>query len=422
MDSYRSLFAIVLCLSILQAALGSLAIVGPLTLLGSGASSLAIGLVASAYAGGFLVGAQLAPNQIERIGHIRAISAFGACAAIAAASLSLSTAIPWWLVAQFALGIAVALLMATGESWIADAAPEDNRGSIIGFYMVAGKLGYLAGPFLVQSLPEGAVYGFLLIVSLLAASLIPVAVTERSPPEVSSVPAMGPLTVWKRAPAALMTAFVSGLCGAAVLQLYSVYVSAIRPVDAIAFAALFNGALIVGSVVLQFPAGIVSDRVDRRLVIAGLGGMAGLAALSIALLGEAASTGVLLTAATLWGAGALSLYGIGVAHATDRAQPGEAAAMLSGIILVWGAGTFVGPTLGGVIMQTTGPSGLFWLTAIALLGLSGAMVLRRLERGRVDEEDKGDYAPASTASLTMSEMNPMGDEEEVGAKGLEPNA
>jgi len=412
MESYRSLTAIVLCLSILQAALGALAIVGPLTLLGSGAGSLAIGLVASAFAGGFLLGAQLAPRQIGRIGHIRAISAFGACAAVAAAALSLSTAIPWWLVVQFALGVAAALLLATGESWIADAAPENQRGAVVGFYLVAGKVGYLMGPFLVQALPEGAAYGFLLIVSLLAACLVPVAVTDRSPPAVSAVPAMGPLRVWKRAPAALITAFVAGMSGAAVLQLYSVYVSAIRPLDAVTFAALFNGALIAGSVVVQFPAGLVSDRVDRRVVIAGLSGASGLAAFLLAIAGGQSANWVILAAAAICGAGTLSIYGVGVAHAADRAAPGEAAAMMSGIILVWASGMFAGPTLGGVAMQLIGPSGLFAVTALALLSLTAAMGLRKAERTQVDEADKGEYAPSSPTSLSLSEISPMGDEDD----------
>ncbi len=410
MESYRSLTAVIICLSVLQAALGALAIVGPLTLLGTGVGSLWIGFVASSYAAGFLVGAQLAPREIGRIGHIRAVSAFGACAAVAAALLSLSTAIPWWIGVQFALGVAVAMLMATGESWIADAAPAEQRGSIVSFYMVAGKLGYLIGPFLFQVLPEGQVYGFLLVVTLMAACLVPVAATDRSPPEVSSARAMGPLQVWKRAPAALITAVVSGLCGAAVLQLYSVYISAIRPVDAVAFAALFNAALIAGSVVLQWPAGLLSDRIDRRLVIGGLGAIAGTASVLLAVFGETAPSWLLLSAAALWGAGAMSIYGVGVAHAADRAAPGEGAAMMSGVILVWAFGMMVGPTLGGVVMDIAGPSGLFSIAAVALVGLAAAMLLRRADRAAVAPDDKGDFVVATPTSYAMSEINPMGDD------------
>jgi MFS family permease len=410
MDSYRSLISVIVCLSILQAALGALAIVGPLTLLDSGVSTLWIGLVASSYAGGFLLGAQLAPREIGRIGHIRSVSAFGACAAVAAALLSLSTAIPWWLVVQFGLGVAVAMLMATGESWIADAAPEAQRGSIVSVYMVVGKLGYLTGPLLVQALPQGAVYGFLLIVALMAACLVPVAATDRSPPEVSSTQAMGPRQLWARAPAAAITALVSGLCGAAVLQLYSVYISAIRPGDAVSFAALFNAALIAGSVLLQWPAGLLSDRTDRRLVIGGLGAVAGLASLGLASFGAMVPSWLLLGGAALWGAGAMSIYAVAVAHAADRAGPGEGAAMMSGVILVWAFGMMVGPTFGGVVMDLAGPSGLFAITAIALIGLAAAMLLRRADRAAVDPDAKGDFAVTTPTSFALSEMNAMADE------------
>jgi MFS family permease len=87
--------------------------------------------------------------------------------------------------------------------------------------------------------------------------------------------------------------------------------------------------------------------------------------------------------------------------------------MMSGIILVWAFGAFTGPTLGGVAMQLIGASGVFWVTAIALLALTAAMVLRRAEREDVDSDEKGDYAPSTPTSLSMSDISPMGDEDDA---------
>ncbi|MCP2680545.1 hypothetical protein NHF45_13495 [Maricaulaceae bacterium NA33B04] len=84
--------------------------------------------------------------------------------------------------------------------------------------------------------------------------------------------------------------------------------------------------------------------------------------------------------------------------------------MMSGVILVWAFGMMVGPTLGGVVMDVAGPSGLFSITAVALVGLTAAMVLRRADRAAVDEDDKSDFAASTPTSLAMSEISPMNDE------------
>jgi MFS family permease len=410
MESYRNVAAIVICLSILQMALGALSIVGPLALVSYGASSFEIGLVASAYAGGFLIGARYAPREIGLVGHIRAVCAFAGLAAVAAASLSISSAIWWWMLVQLVLGVSAASLLAAGESWIADAAPEKQRGAVLGFYLVSAKLGFLLGPFLAATVPGGDPRGFLVVVALLAACLIPVAATRRDQPALSKTKPYSLIEVWGIAPAAIVAAFVAGLVNGSVVQLYSVFVASLGAGGTAALAAGFNAAMMIGSVIAQWPAGLISDRFDRRLVIAVLAGVSAIAALAMAILAPSLPMLGVFALAAVWGAGALSFYGIAVAHAADRAAPGEAPSLMSGILMVWAIGSMVGPALAGFAMQAAGPVGLFYFAAAGLGALVVGMSIRRAEEAPVPESEKSDFAPTPSTSIGAVDLNPMSDE------------
>ncbi|WP_300544602.1 MFS transporter [Maricaulis sp.] len=419
-ESYRDVAAIVLALTVLQAAIGGLSVVGPLTLLSQGASTLKIGTIVTGYALGFMLGAHLAPREILRIGHIRAVAAFAAAASIAAALLYANDALAWWLVMQFIMGLCVAGFLASGESWIADAAPHDNRGAILGFYLVTSKLGFIAGPFLVSSVPPGSAAGFLIVAALFTASLIPVSATNRGQPAPPSVEPFGALKVWRTAPSAIIAAFIAGLVNGAVLQLYSVFVGGFDAGSVARTAALFNAFMIGGSVIAQWPAGMISDRIDRRIVIAGLALVSGAAALTLAFFSGVMPRTAVFILAAVWGAGALSYYGVAVAHAADRAAEGEATSMMSGILMIWALGSMIGPLSAGAVMNVAGASGLFLFAAVALIALAAIMLFRRTGKAPVLENQKGDFEPTSATSVAVYELTEIGSEEAENLDGEDP--
>lgn len=410
MRDYRNAAAVVLALTLMQAGLGALSVVVPLALSHAGASAAAIGVVIAGYAGGFLLGAFAAPRVIREIGHIRS---FAACAALAAALTLLLYAdvhvIPWTLI-QAGLGLCVAGLLTAGESWIADSAPTERRGALLGFYLVAAKIGLIAGPFLIFSGAPGAAGGFMVAGGLLALSLAPVAATKRAQPAPPSAEPFGPLRLWRMAPAAFMGAFIAGACNGSVLQLYSIYAERLTPGQPNAAAAAFNAALALGAMLAQWPAGLFSDRIDRRLVIGALAAAGAGASVALALSPAGAPGTLVLALAFAWGAGSLSFYGVAVAHAADRAGPGETTGMISGILIVWAIGAIVGPVAAGAVMSTPlGSSGLFWYAAATLVVLALAMVRRRAAKAAVEPGDKSAFALSPTTSLAYAELDPRGD-------------
>ena len=418
-ESYRNVAAIVAALAILQMAAGALSVVGPLSLISSGASSFKIGIIVAGYATGFLLGANFAPREIARIGHIRAIAGFAAVTAIAVAALYVSSATAWWLVMQFIMGLCVASFLAAGESWVADAAPPDRRGAILAFYLVSGKIGFIIGPFLVAGIEPGVAAGFLVVAALYTASLIPATATNRAQPAPPSSERFGPRKVFQIAPSAIIAALAAGLVKGPVMQLYAVFVGGMGTESVVQTAALFNACLVGGSVLAQWPAGLLSDRMDRRIVIAGLALTAGVSALALGLLSGVLPLLVIFAVAAIWGAGAQSYYGIAVAHAADRAPEGQAANMMSGILTAYGFGTMLGPLLAGIVMALLGPSALFLYAAIILFALFGAMLYRRGGKAPVSENDKSDFEPVSATSVAVYDLTEVASEEEDASASFE---
>lgn len=410
-ESYRNVAAIVLALAILQAAAGALSVVGPLALMAGGASTLKIGTIVSGYAFGFLLGAYFAPREIRRIGHIRAVAAFAGVTSIAAALLYASDALAWWLAMQFVMGICVAGFLASGESWVADAAPSGKRGAILGFYLVTAKIGFILGPFLVSAVPPGTAVGFMIVAALYTASLIPASATNRAQPAPPSAEPFGPLKVWRSAPSAVLAAGAAGLVNGAVMQLYAVYIGGMDTESVAATAAVFAAFLVGGGVIAQWPAGMISDRTDRRIVIAALALVAGAASVLLGLFSGVLPLVAILVIASVWGAGAQSYYGVAAAHAADRAEDGQATNMMSGILTIYATGAMIGPITAGAIMRLVGTSGLFLYAAVVLFALAGLMLYRRTDTPPVSDYEKSDFEPISATSVSVYEMTGIGSEE-----------
>jgi MFS family permease len=248
--------------------------------------------------------------------------------------------------------------------------------------------------------------GFMAAAALFAASLIPVCATRRTQPGPPSTEPFGVMDLWRAAPAAVIAAFAAGAVNGAVLQLHALYASAMGPRD-LSAAAAFNAALAIGALVSQGPAGWISDRYDRRIVIAWLAAFASATALVLALLAPTLPWIATLLLTTLWGAGAMSFYGVAVAHGADRAGPGQAAGMIAGVLVVWAVGALIGPPLAGAAMASAlGPQALFLYAAFVLAGLAVAMLLRRADKRAPTPDEKTPFSVAPVTTPAAAALDP----------------
>jgi MFS family permease len=410
---YRNVVAVVAGLTVLQAAMTSLSIVVALNLKAAGASNAALGLVASCFSGGLLLGALVSPAEIARIGHIRAYALFAAIGSIGALSLSLANDLAIWAFIQAIMGLTAAGLLTSGESWVSDAAPSHQRGSILAFYHMVSRLGAIAGPFLVAGLSLGA-GGFMMVAALFVLSLVPVTVTQRSQPVFAAATPYGPRKLLKLAPAAAIAAFMSGLVNNAVAQLYPIFASDFAPGNQATFSAQFNAAVLAGALLGLWPAGLISDRIDRRLVIATLSVIGSVSAIALFLAAGAEWRAGVILSAFCFGIGAQSYYAIAIAHAADRADPDQITSMMAGILMIWGLGSVIGPILAGLVMNTRlGGEGLFVFASVSLALLAVSVFIRAVGSGAVDAADKEAFGASPATSYAIAEFDPRGIDEQL---------
>jgi MFS family permease len=195
--------------------------------------------------------------------------------------------------------------------------------------------------------------------------------------------------------------FGAGLVNSAVLTLAPLFAS-----DAYgaAAAATFYASAWIGTLLAQWPAGRISDRVDRRMVIAALAGLATISAIPLALLGSKLPEWAAIGLFFLWGAGGLSFYGVAVAHMADRAEPGRSAQFASGLLFVWAAGSIIGPLALGPLVDLFSWPAVFWFAALVALCVSLAMFWRRRQRVPSEPAVKEDYAPYPATSVAVAEI------------------
>lgn len=410
---YRNILVLVAALTLLQGAMAALAMVMSLKLLASGVAGAGIGLVASAYSAGFLGGTLIAPHEIRRIGHIRTFTLLAGVCALAALILPLAgREIFVWSALLALAGAGAAGMLTAGESWIANAAPPQKRGAILGFYHMVSKAGAIAAPFLVAAALSG-LGAFMVVTALFIAALLPVAATNRSQPELVAATPFGPRRLLALAPASVFAAFCAGAVNNSVAQLYPIFAASIRPESAAAFSAQLNGAILAGAMIGLWPIGLLSDRFDRRLVIAAAAAVGAGAAVGLALTTAINIPLLTLLLAAVFGAGSLSYYAVAVANAADRASAEEITSMMAGILVIWGIGSVIGPLIAGAFLQIVpGGGGLFLFAGLALTGLAIACLSRAAISAPVPAEAREPFSVSPATSLAIAEIDPRGEAEQ----------
>ena len=174
-----------------------------------------------------------------------------------------------------------------------------------------------------------------------------------------------------------MSCFLIGLVNGAFGTLGPVYAQQIGlPVSYI--ATLMAGSLLGGSLI-QFPLGWLSDRMDRRRVLAGVAVGAVLVGGSIAMFHPREPL-LVISLVVVWGGLIYPMYSLAVAHANDFAASDEFVKIAGGLLLLLGVGTMIGPIIAAAAMEWTVPEGLFVFTTLVHAAIGGYVIFRMTQR------------------------------------------
>jgi MFS family permease len=381
MTVYRNVAALIFAVMLLQSAAGILSVSTPLALDSMHASAFGVGVVAAVFSAGFMAGAWFAPDAVRQVGHIRAYSAAAGIYAAGILGMALEFHPVAWGFLRFAQGCASAVMFTSAESWIADSTPRQQRGSVFGLYQFLLKVAMSCGPLLIVDHAPDDIKPFVLAGLLMALATAPICMTRRAQPVLPDREALSVKAMLRIPTSALVGAIVAGVANQGAIAQLPLYAKQLQPNGASAAAATLAIAAWMGGTVTQWPAGLISDKIDRRFVVAALAAIALSASIALFMTSGKVSFSVTIALSALWGAGAMSFYSVSASHATDRSEPGQIAAVMSGMLFVWAGGSVIGPIIAGLTADTElGQPGVFAVMSFFYLMLLLANLWRLLVR------------------------------------------
>jgi len=365
-----------------------------------GFSTGALSVVMSAYFVGFLIGSRLAPEMIRRVGHVRVFAALGSLIS-AALILFPVVADPFaWIALRVLIGFCFSSIYVTTESWLNNSTPNETRGQALSLYVIVQMVGIVAAQVILTFGDPGGYTLFIIPSVLVSLAFLPLLLSITPTPPFEATKPMSFAEIYRVSPLGcigigLLGGVFSGLFGMAAVYGTKAGLS-FREIT------IFVSAIYVGGLVLQFPIGWLSDRLDRRQLIVAAAVLAAIASV-VAMTGVGEFPG-LLTMAFVIGGMANPLYALLLAYTNDYLANEDMAAASGRLVAINGTGAIIGPLIIGWLMSVFGPAAFFLFIAILMAVLAGYGLYRMTQRASVAVGDTGHYqAIMPTASLVALE-------------------
>lgn len=374
-----------------------------------GFSAASLGLLGTGWAIGYVAGCLFTPALVAKVGHIRSFSVMCALAAITVL-MALIFLTPYiWIPLRAISGFCFAGAAMIVESWLNERSDSASRGKVFGFYTMINLATMTAGQMVI-TLGDASGYLFFVVAAIVyCLALLPTALTASATPTALVSVKLDLRSLWRNSPIAVFAILMVGISNATFGTLAAVYGARVEL--SIAEIALFASIPILAGALAQVPVGILSDRFDRRKVLMGTAAIAVLADFVFVFSGISTPLAILAMSG-VFGASVFAMYPVIVAHASDHAAPGTFIQVSGGLLLVFGIGSIIGPTVAGFAMTSFGNNSLFAVTGIAHILLLGFAALRLWKRAAVAPEEKVAFQAAPLPRSTTPETAVLAEQEE----------
>lgn len=363
-----------------------------------GYATTTLGLLGTTWATGFVLGCLTAPKLVRRIGHVRAFSGFVSVIAIIALLTGIIVDPIWWVALRAVTGFCTAGTSMIIESWLNERATNESRGAIFSLYIGITLIGAVAGQMMIPFADIHTPILFMFCGICYCVAMLPTTLSTAASPQPLKAVSLDLKALYRNSPVASIGILLVGIANGAYGTLGAVFGANAGLSDG--NIALMMSATIFAGAVMQFPAGRLSDRIDRRFVLAGMAGVAAVVGLLLFLL-RPSNPHFLIGLVIAYGAVANTLYPIAVAHANDFAAPEDFVKVSGGLLLLYGIGTIIGPTLGGPVMSSVGPYSLFFVTAVAHVLITTYSIFRSRRRAAKPAGDRDAYTTMPSANAQM---------------------
>ncbi len=353
-----------------------------------GFSTIEMSLVMSGYFVGFLFGSRMAPDMIRRVGHVRVFAALGS---LISAVMILYPVLPnpvAWGAGRILIGFCFSGVYVTAESWLNEAADNENRGKALSLYMIMQMVGIVSAQYLlILGEPSGFVL-FIIPSVLVSIAFAPILLSVSPTPAFDTTKPLSLREIMRISPLGCVGMFLLGGVFSAQFGMAPVYGA--EAGLSVAQISTFVSFFFISALIVQYPIGWLSDRMDRRVMIMagaliiGLGGLIGIFLGDVFIL--------LCVAAAMIGGMSNPLYSLLIAYTNDFLEHSDMAAAAGGMVFINGLGAVFGPLLTGWIMGALGPWGFFMFIAVLGFAMAGYAGYRMTQRPAISVEDQDAYA------------------------------
>ncbi|NDR55830.1 MFS transporter [Aliiruegeria sabulilitoris] len=317
----------------------------------NGGTQAELSLIAAAFSLGFAFGCLATPTQAARIGIIRVFAAAAAVATISIIGMDMTDSALSWAALRFVMGASIAAVLAVSDTWINQSAPSNSRGKVIAAYSIVLGLASTVSQLVFLWMGNNADQLVLVFAVLMNISVVVIATTAATQPEVKrqegrriyfSLPSVS----------AGVASFASGFSVAAMISIVPFYLTTHGvPVGLVAMIIM---TIYLGRLLFQWPIGALSDRMDRRYLMAAL--TVPILVQAVAMIALGSHEGALLTGdqGRIWqglgflmslliGASIYPMYSVASALAFDRADEGKMITVSTTMLVIYSAGSVLGP-------------------------------------------------------------------------------
>jgi len=315
-------------------------------------STFTAGIVLSLYYLGYIVASKTSNKIINRVGHIRAFSTYISIFS-AIALLHYFSQVPfYWAILRMTAGYCMGSAFMCLESWLNTRANNNNRGLLMSLYMVTSYLGASSGQLLLNIPDANGITIYIVVSVIFSFALVPVSLTALPSPTIEVHKSMSLSRLYKISPIGVFGCMCSGIFVGTFYSLGAIYATQIG-LD-VKMTSLFMFFGVLGGLLIQFPLGRLSDKMDRRFVIMWVASILFFIAPWVHFwLGS--NIIMLAFCAIMLGAGTFIIYPISVSHVNDLIDDEDRVNASGMMIMLQSIGMICGPIVISYFMGIFGP-------------------------------------------------------------------
>jgi len=362
-----------------------------------GMSPQTMSWVMTGYFVGFLFGSQLTPNMIRRVGHVRVFAALGSLVSACLILYAAWTNPYFWFLLRIIVGFCFSGIYVVAESWLNDSSSNETRGQTLSAYLIVQMMGIVLAQAVLNFADPSGYMLFIIISVVVSLSFAPILLSVSPAPQFQTSKRMTLSQLWSISPLGVVGQFFLGAIFAALFGMASVYGTE-RGLT-VKDISLFVAAIYFGGMILQYPIGWVSDRMDRRVLIFIVCSIVTFFSFAANL---SDSFIWLLIVAFIIGGVSNPLYSLYIAYTNDNLEHDDMASASGGLIFLTGIGAIFGPSIVGWLLDEYGAASYFWFIGSVMAIMGSYALYRMTQTSSTAVEDTNAYAPITPTSTPVA--------------------